>query len=90
MSKWSQTGYIPLVGNIRINNNRTININHYGLNKLSDGIWKLEEGKITFYSEIEYAGLILKDTIQFQTYMDVGQLLVSENKKLLLKHKKMV
>ncbi len=89
MSRWSETGHIPLVGNIGINKDGTININHYGLNKPSDGIWKLEEGKIIFYTEIEYAGLILKDTIQFRTYVDVNQLLVLENKKLLLKHKKL-
>lgn len=89
MSKWSDTGHIPSVGNIGINKDGTININHYGQNKPTDGTWKLEEGNITFYTEIEYAGSILRDTIHFQIDVDISELLVLENDKLLLKHKKL-
>jgi len=88
MGYWAGNG-ISWVGNIEFNRNKTVNINHFGIDGPANGTWKLENKTITFFTETEYVGLLLRDTIQFEISIDESERLVLENDQLLLKHRKL-
>jgi hypothetical protein len=86
-SNWDIT--ISNIGSIGLKSDNSLNINHYGIDNVPPtGTWDLNGSTLTFFTEVEYVGIIFRDTIQFHVSIE-NQQLVLENKKLLLKHKRL-
>lgn len=83
-------GNIGWVGNIELQKNKTLNINHYWNDNLpSNGRWKVENKTLTLFTELHYVGLIIRDTIQFDVSIDTSDRLVLENDHFLHKYRKL-